>query len=45
MKAGFKGNKRAFQKETEVIYEALADIHVSGHACQEELSLFTADKA
>ncbi len=24
---------------TEVIYEALADVHVSGHACQEELKL------
>ncbi len=28
-----------FRKGAEVIYEALADIHVSGHACQEELKL------
>lgn len=28
-----------FQKGADVIYEALADIHVSGHACQEELKL------
>lgn len=28
-----------FKKGTNVIYEALADIHVSGHACQEELKL------
>ncbi len=28
-----------FKKGAEVIYEALADIHVSGHACQEELKL------
>ena len=28
-----------FKKDAEVIYEALADIHVSGHACQEELKL------
>lgn len=27
------------KKGAEVIYEALADIHVSGHACQEELKL------
>ncbi len=27
------------EKGIEVIYEALADIHVSGHACQEELKL------
>lgn len=27
------------QKGAEVIYEALADVHVSGHACQEELKL------
>ncbi|RRD93966.1 ribonuclease J, partial [Bacillus licheniformis] len=24
---------------TKVVYEALADVHVSGHACQEELKL------
>jgi ribonuclease J len=28
-----------FRKGAEVIYEYLADIHVSGHACQEELKL------
>lgn len=28
-----------FKKGAEVIYEALADIHVSGHACQEELKI------
>lgn len=28
-----------FKKGAEVIYEALADTHVSGHACQEELKL------
>lgn len=28
-----------FQRGANVIYEALADIHVSGHACQEELKL------
>lgn len=28
-----------FERGAEVIYEALADIHVSGHACQEELKL------
>ena len=28
-----------FKKGAHVIYEALADIHVSGHACQEELKL------
>lgn len=28
-----------FKKGAEVIYEALADVHVSGHACQEELKL------
>ncbi len=28
-----------FKKGAKVIYEALADIHVSGHACQEELKL------
>ena len=28
-----------FEKGAEVIYEALADVHVSGHACQEELKL------
>ncbi|TCO79079.1 ribonuclease J [Marinisporobacter balticus] len=28
-----------FEKGANVIYEALADVHVSGHACQEELKL------
>jgi len=28
-----------FQRGANVIYEALADVHVSGHACQEELKL------
>lgn len=28
-----------FKKGAEVIYEALADIHVSGHACKEELKI------
>lgn len=28
-----------FKKGAKVIYDALADIHVSGHACQEELKL------
>lgn len=28
-----------FKKGAEVIYKALADIHVSGHACQEELKI------
>ncbi|HZK61156.1 MAG TPA: ribonuclease J, partial [Anaerovoracaceae bacterium] len=26
-----------FKKGADVVYEALADVHVSGHACQEEL--------
>lgn len=28
-----------FKKGAEVVYQALADIHVSGHACREELKL------
>ncbi len=28
-----------FEKGANVIYEALADVHVSGHACQEELKV------
>jgi ribonuclease J len=28
-----------FKKGADVIYEALADIHVSGHACQEEIKI------
>ncbi len=31
-----------FKKGAEVIYEKLADVHVSGHACQEELKLMLA---
>ncbi len=30
---------RLFQKGANVIYDSLADVHVSGHACQEELKL------
>ncbi len=33
---------RLFAKGANVIYEDLADIHVSGHACQEELKLMHA---
>lgn len=35
----FKVINDLFKKGAEVIYEALADIHVSGHACKEELKL------
>ena len=28
-----------FKKGAEVIYESLSDVHISGHACQEELKL------
>lgn len=35
----FRVINELFKKGAEVIYEALADIHVSGHACQEELKL------
>ncbi|MBE6915456.1 MAG: ribonuclease J [Ruminococcaceae bacterium] len=31
-----------FRKGADVIYEKLADVHVSGHACQEELKLMLA---
>ncbi len=31
-----------FRKGAEVIYEKLAEVHVSGHACQEELKLMLA---
>ncbi|WP_408606984.1 ribonuclease J [Anaeromicrobium sediminis] len=31
-----------FEKGANVIYEALADVHVSGHACQEELKMMHA---
>lgn len=33
---------KLFKKGADVIYEALADVHVSGHACQEELKLMYA---
>ncbi|HHW49431.1 MAG TPA: ribonuclease J [Clostridiaceae bacterium] len=35
----FKVINELFKKGADVIYESLADIHVSGHACQEELKL------
>lgn len=35
----FKVINELFKKGAEVIYESLAEIHVSGHACQEELKL------
>lgn len=35
----FRVINELFKRGAEVIYEALADIHVSGHACQEELKL------
>ncbi len=31
-----------FRKNVKVLYDALADVHVSGHACQEELKLMHA---
>lgn len=31
-----------FRHGTEVIYESLAEVHVSGHACQEELKMMLA---
>jgi len=31
-----------FKKGAEVIYESLAEVHVSGHACQEELKMMLA---
>ena len=31
-----------FRKSVSVLYDALADVHVSGHACQEELKLMHA---
>jgi len=33
---------KIMEKGTKVIYESLADIHVSGHACQEELKIIQA---
>ena len=38
-KSIFKVINELFKKGANVIYESLADIHVSGHACQEELKL------
>lgn len=38
-KSVFKVINELFKKGAEVIYESLADIHVSGHACREELKL------
>lgn len=35
----FRVINELFKKGANVIYEALADIHVSGHACQEEIKL------
>jgi ribonuclease J len=35
----FRVINELFKKGANVIYEALADIHVSGHACREELKL------
>ncbi len=38
-KSVFRVVNELFRKGCEVIYESLADIHVSGHACKEELKL------
>ncbi|MDR3121056.1 MAG: ribonuclease J [Clostridiales bacterium] len=35
----FKVIDDLFKKGADVIYESLADVHVSGHACQEELKI------
>ncbi len=35
----FKVINELFKKGADVIYESLADVHVSGHACREELKL------
>lgn len=35
----FRVINELFKKGADVIYETLADVHVSGHACQEELKL------
>ncbi|WP_204486588.1 ribonuclease J [Caldicoprobacter guelmensis] len=35
----YKVINQLFQRGANVIYESLADVHVSGHACQEELKL------
>lgn len=41
-KTVFKVINQLFRKGANVIYEALADVHVSGHACQEEIKLMHA---
>lgn len=38
-KSIFKVINELFKKGAQVIYESLAEVHVSGHACQEELKL------
>ncbi len=38
-KSVFRVVNELFRRGCDVIYESLADIHVSGHACQEELKL------
>jgi len=38
-KSIFRVINELFKKGADVIYESLADVHVSGHACQEELKL------
>ena len=38
-KSVFKVINELFKKGTDVVYESLAEIHVSGHACREELKL------
>ena len=38
-KSVFRVINELFKKGCEVIYESLADIHVSGHACKEELKI------
>ncbi|SDW31303.1 ribonuclease J [Tepidimicrobium xylanilyticum] len=35
----FRVINKLIERGTKVIYESLADVHVSGHACQEELKL------
>ncbi|WP_026894146.1 ribonuclease J [Clostridiisalibacter paucivorans] len=41
-KTVFRVINQLFKKGANVIYEALADVHVSGHACQEEQKLIHA---
>ena len=38
-KTVFRVINKLMEIGTKVIYESLADVHVSGHACQEELKL------